>query len=307
MAFFEKIKNGLKKTRDSLTSSINTVLAGFGKVDEELFEELEEVLIMGDLGIDTTEKIITELRKRVADNRVTDPEEVKSLLSDVISDLLVQPEKSFFDVDPSKSMKIIVVIGVNGVGKTTTIGKIASKFGENGNKVLLAAADTFRAAAIEQLEIWADRADCDIVKHAEGSDPGAVVFDSIQAAKARGANVVICDTAGRLHNKKHLMDELAKIFRIIGKEAPDADVESILVLDATTGQNAVVQAEAFSEVGHLTGLALTKLDGTAKGGIVIRISSEMSIPVKLIGVGEQVDDLQEFNASDFAKALLDLQ
>lgn len=302
MAFFSRIKEGLKKTRDSFTNSINAVLAGFGKVDEELFEELEEVLIMGDMGIETTEEVIKQLRERVAQKKIINAVEVKSELKDILASMMIQSEDNFFKV--SNSLKVIVVIGVNGVGKTTTIGKIASKFVASGQKVLMAAGDTFRAAAIEQLEIWAERANCDIVKHAEGSDPGAVVFDAIQAGKARGANVVICDTAGRLHNKKHLMDELAKIFRIINKEAPDSDVESILVLDATTGQNAVSQAEAFSQVTNLTGLALTKLDGTAKGGIAVRISSQLEIPVKLIGVGEQVDDLQEFNAKEFAEALL---
>lgn len=302
MAFFSRIKEGLKKTRDSFTDSINAVLAGFGKVDEELFEELEEVLIMGDMGMETTEEVIKNLRERVAQKRITDPKAVKTELKEVLASMMVQPEQDFFHV--SDNFKVIVVIGVNGVGKTTTIGKIASKFVDSGKKVLMAAGDTFRAAAIEQLEIWAERAKCDIVKHAEGSDPGAVVFDAIQAAKARNADVVICDTAGRLHNKKHLMDELAKIFRIIGREAPNSDVESILVLDATTGQNAVSQAEAFSQVTKLTGLALTKLDGTAKGGIAVRISSQLNVPVKLIGVGEQVDDLQEFDAAAFAEALL---
>lgn len=299
MGFFQKIKDGLKKTRESVMTQINVMINSFTKIDEELFEELEELLIMGDVGMSTAEKICSELRKEVKRKGVTDPALINGMLEEIISSLMNRNEELNISTKPS----IILVIGVNGVGKTTTIGKMAHDLRSKGKKVLLAAADTFRAAAIEQLEIWADRAGTDIVKQQEGSDPAAVVFDAISAAKARGADVIICDTAGRLHNKKHLMDELAKINRIIDRELPDADKEVLLVLDATTGQNAINQAREFQNAAGITGIVLTKLDGTAKGGVVIAISEELDVPVKYIGVGEQIDDLQPFNSAEFAKAL----
>ena len=301
MGLFKKIKEGLKKTRDSVVSQIDSMLKSFTKIDEELFEELTELLVMGDVGIQTAEQITDELRVRVKKEGVKDPQEITKLLQEVIADMLRGDEELKISTKPS----IILVIGVNGVGKTTTIGKLANNLRKQGKSVLLAAADTFRAAAIEQLEIWADRSGCDIVKQNEGSDPAAVIFDAISAAKARNTDVIICDTAGRLHNKKHLMDELAKIGRVIDRELPDADKEYLLVLDATTGQNAVNQAEQFSKATGITGIVLTKLDGTAKGGVVLAIKNGLGIPVKYIGVGEQIDDLQEFVPEDFAKALFD--
>ncbi len=301
MGFFQKIKDGLKKTRDSIVSQIDSMLKSFTKIDEELFEELEELLVMGDVGVPTAEKICEELRERVKQNGVTDPNEIHTLLEDIISEMLSGGEELNISTKPS----IILVIGVNGVGKTTTIGKLANQLRNNGKKVLLAAADTFRAAAIDQLQIWAERSGCDIVKQNEGSDPAAVVFDAISAAKSRNADVIICDTAGRLHNKKHLMDELAKINRVIDRELPDADKEALLVLDATTGQNAVNQAEQFKLATGITGIVLTKLDGTAKGGVVLAIKQGLDVPVKFIGVGEQIDDLQPFDAKSFAKALFE--
>lgn len=301
MGFFDKIKEGLKKTRDSITGQIDSMLNSFTKIDEELFEELEELLIMGDVGAAISAKICEELRVRVKKNGVTDPAEVRGLLQGIVSEMLSGGEELRLTTKPS----VILIIGVNGVGKTTTIGKLAAKLSREGKKVILGAADTFRAAAIDQLQVWADRADVPMVKHAEGSDPAAVVFDTIAAAKARGMDVVICDTAGRLHNKKHLMDELSKISRIIDRELPDCDKEVLLVLDATTGQNAVNQAREFQNAAGLTGIVLTKLDGTARGGVVLPIRQELHLPVKLIGLGEKIDDLQPFEADEFAAALFE--
>lgn len=301
MGFFDKIKEGLKKTRDSITGQIDTMLNSFTKIDEELFEELEELLIMGDVGTTTSAKICEELRVRVKKNGVTNPSEVRGLLQEIVSEMLSGGQELQLTTKPS----VILIIGVNGVGKTTTIGKLAAKLSREGKKVILGAADTFRAAAIDQLQVWADRADVPMVKHAEGSDPAAVVFDTIAAAKARGMDVVICDTAGRLHNKKHLMDELSKISRIIDRELPDCDKEVLLVLDATTGQNAVNQAREFQNAAGLTGIVLTKLDGTARGGVVLPIRQELGLPVKLIGLGEKIDDLQPFEANEFAAALFE--
>lgn len=302
MGLFAKIKEGLKKTRDSVVGQIDSMLKSFTKIDESLFEELEELLVMGDVGIYTAEKICAELRKKVKKEGTTNPQDVHRLLEEIVADMLEGGQELNINTQPS----IILVIGVNGVGKTTTIGKLANNLRRDGKKVLLSAADTFRAAAIEQLEVWAERSGCDIVKQKEGSDPAAVVFDSIQAAKARNADVIICDTAGRLHNKKHLMDELSKIGRIIDRELPDADKEVLLVLDATTGQNAVNQTKEFKNAAGITGIVLTKLDGTAKGGVVLAIKEELDVPVKYIGVGEQIDDLQEFDPKAFAKALFDV-
>ncbi len=299
MGLFSKIKDGLKKTRDAVVGQIDSMLKSFTKIDEELFEELEELLVMGDVGVPTAERICDELRKRVKEEGITDPEKIHTLLEEIVTDMLKGGEELDLSTQPS----IILVIGVNGVGKTTTIGKLANSFTKQGKRVILAAADTFRAAAIEQLDIWAQRSNCEIIKQSEGSDPAAVVFDAISAAKARKADVIICDTAGRLHNKKHLMDELAKINRIIDRELPDAAKEKLLVLDATTGQNAVNQAQQFREATGITGIVLTKLDGTAKGGVVLAIKEGLGIPVKYIGVGEQIDDLQPFDAESFAKAL----
>lgn len=301
MGFFDKIKEGLKKTRDSITGQIDTMLNSFTKIDEELFEELEELLIMGDVGTTTSAKICEELRVRVKKNGLTNPSEVRGLLQEIVSEMLSGGQELQLTTKPS----VILIIGVNGVGKTTTIGKLAAKLSREGKKVILGAADTFRAAAIDQLQVWADRADVPMVKHAEGSDPAAVVFDTIAAAKARGMDVVICDTAGRLHNKKHLMDELSKISRIIDRELPDCDKEVLLVLDATTGQNAVNQAREFQNAAGLTGIVLTKLDGTARGGVVLPIRQELGLPVKLIGLGEKIDDLQPFEADEFAAALFE--
>lgn len=303
MGLFAKIKEGLKKTRDSVVGQIDSMLKSFTKIDEELFEELEELLIMGDVGVATSEKICVELRKRVKKEGVTDPKEVHRLLEETVAEMLEGGQELNISTKPS----IVLVIGVNGVGKTTTIGKLADSLRRSRKKVLLSAADTFRAAAVEQLEIWAQRSRCDIVKQKEGADPAAVVFDSIQAGKARGTDVIIVDTAGRLHNKKHLMDELAKINRIIDRELPNADKEVLLVLDATTGQNAVNQAREFKKAAEITGIVLTKLDGTAKGGVVLSIKEELDVPVKYIGVGEQIDDLQPFVPREFAKALFEVE
>lgn len=301
MGVFKKISEGLKKTRDSIVGTFDQMIKSFTKIDEELFEELEEILIMSDVGATTSQHICETLRKRVKSAGITDPAEVRSLLADIIAEILDGSEELQINTKPS----VILVIGVNGVGKTTTIGKLANNLTQDGKKVILAAADTFRAAAIEQLTIWANRAGVDIVKHEQGSDPAAVVYDSLVAAKARNADVVICDTAGRLHNKKHLMDELAKISRIIKRECPDSDLEVLLVLDATTGQNAVNQARQFKEAADITGIVLTKLDGTAKGGIVIAIREDLNVPVKFIGIGEQINDLRPFDAQEFAKALFE--
>lgn len=301
MGFFEKIKEGLRKTRDALFGKIDQLLKSFTKIDDELFEELEELLVMGDVGMYTAEKICEELKKRVKSEGITDPNEIHRLLEDVITEML----KGGQELDTSTKPSVILVIGVNGVGKTTTIGKLAASFTRQGKRVTLAAADTFRAAAIDQLEIWAERAGADIIKHNEGSDPAAVVFDAISSAKARGSDIIIADTAGRLHNKKNLMGELAKINRIIDRELPDSAKEVLLVLDATTGQNAVNQTKEFKSAAGITGIVLTKLDGTAKGGVVLAIREELDVPVKFIGVGEQIDDLQPFDPEEFARALFD--
>ena len=302
MGFFDKLKNGLTKTRESIAKQVNNVFSVFVKVDDELFENLEEALIMADIGVETSTYIIEKLRDNVKHKHITDGNLVKEELKSIISEILSTLDTT---VDTSTTPSVILVIGVNGVGKTTSIGKIASHYKSMGKKVLLAAADTFRAAAIDQLDIWAQRSGCDIIKHQENSDPAAVVFDACAAAKARGADILICDTAGRLHNKNNLMAELAKINRVIERELPDSARETLLVLDATTGQNAVSQAKLFSEAADITGIILTKLDGTAKGGIVISIAKEQNVPVKFVGVGEGIDDLQEFNSDDFAKAIFE--
>ncbi len=301
MGLFSKIGAGLKKTRDSLVGSVNGMLRSFTRIDEELFEELEEILVMGDVGAATAAHICEQLRRRVKEQGVTDPLQVRALLRQIVAEMLAGGQELRIGTKPS----VILVIGVNGVGKTTTIGKLAARLKNEGKKVILGAADTFRAAAIEQLEIWANRAGVDIVKHTQGADPAAVVFDAVTAAKARGADVVICDTAGRLHNKKNLMDELAKISRIIDRELPDADKEILLVVDATTGQNAVNQARQFKEAAGITGIVLTKLDGTARGGVVLAIREDLQVPVKFIGVGEGIDDLQPFDPEAFAAGLFD--
>lgn len=299
MGIFYRIKEGLRKTRDAIFGRISIMLNAFTKIDEELFEELEELLVMGDVGISTAEKICDELRKRVKQEGITDPQAINGLLAEVITEMLKGGQELQVNTKPS----VILVIGVNGVGKTTTIGKMAARFVREGKRVTLAAADTFRAAAIDQLQIWADRAGADIIKQNEGSDPAAVVFDAISSAKAKGSDIIIADTAGRLHNKKNLMAELEKINRIINRELPDADKEVLLVLDATTGQNAVNQTKEFKTAAGITGIVLTKLDGTAKGGVVLAIREELDVPVKFIGVGEQIDDLQPFNPEEFARAL----
>ena len=298
--FFSRLKSGLGKTRASINDKLDVVLKMFQKVDEELFEELEEALIMADVGVDTSLYIISCLRERVKEKKITEAEDVKAEIQEIISSILCQNDNS---LNIKTSPSIIMVIGVNGVGKTTSIGKLAARLSAEGKKVILGAADTFRAAAIDQLSIWAQKSGIDIIKHQEGSDPASVVFDTIAAAKARGSDIIILDTAGRLHNKKNLMDELSKISRVIERELPDSSRETLLVLDATTGQNAVTQAKLFCESASITGIILTKLDGSAKGGIVLAISHEQNIPVKLIGVGEAIDDLQDFNPSLFASAL----
>ncbi len=299
--FFAKIKAGLNKTRQNIMNGVEQVLKSFTKIDEELFEELEEALIMSDIGVETSVYIIEQVRDIVKTEKISDVTEIKNIIIKVITEML---EKDDTELD-LKSPSVILVIGVNGVGKTTTIGKLTHNFKEQNKKVILAAADTFRAAAIDQLQIWGERSKVDVIKHQENSDPGAVVFDAVQAAKARNADILICDTAGRLHNKKNLMEELRKISKIINREYSEANVEVFLVLDATTGQNALQQAKLFKEVADITGIVLTKLDGTAKGGIIIAIKNELKIPVRYIGVGEGIDDLQKFNASEFSKALFD--
>ncbi|HEX2939093.1 MAG TPA: signal recognition particle-docking protein FtsY [Ruminiclostridium sp.] len=301
MGFFEKIKNGLAKTRDGVMKQVDGVFKSFTKIDEELFEDLEEILVSSDVGVETSEYIISQLRAKVKKEGARDPAEVKNLLREIMTEMLSGGEELNLSTKPS----VILVIGVNGVGKTTTIGKMAADLKSRGKKVILAAADTFRAAAIDQLEIWAQRADVEIVKHMEGADPAAVIFDALNAGRARGADVVICDTAGRLHNKKNLMDELSKIAKVIERELPGAARENLLVLDATTGQNAVNQAKVFKETAGLTGIVLTKLDGTARGGVVFAIKHELSVPVKYVGVGEGIDDLQPFSSKDFVDALFD--
>ena len=299
MGFFDKIAQGLKKTRESMGKRIDEMFHAFSVIDEALFEELEETLILSDVGVATSEKICKELRTRVKKQGVTDPAEVRELLEQIIAEMLAGELELKLSTKPS----VMLVIGVNGVGKTTTIGKLAANLKAQGKNVLMAAADTFRAAAADQLSIWAERAGVELIRQAEGSDPAAVVFDAIAAGKARGSDVIICDTAGRLHNKKNLMDELAKISRIITREAPGCDVEVLLVLDATTGQNALNQAREFQSAAGVTGIILTKLDGTARGGVAIGITGELGIPIKYIGVGEQIDDLRPFEPLEFARAI----
>lgn len=301
--FFSKLVQGLTKTRDNILSGVDQVLKSFTKIDEELYEELEEALIMADIGVATTMEIMEELQDQVTKNKVKDPAALKEMLVNIITGKISQGDHTLNIVKGTPT--VMLVIGVNGVGKTTTIGKLANQLKKEKYKVLIAAADTFRAAAIEQLEIWGDRSGVDVIKHHEGADPAAVIYDALQAAKARKTDILICDTAGRLHNKTNLMKELEKIFRVINREYPDANKEILLVLDATTGQNAISQVKQFKEVADITGIALTKLDGTAKGGIVIGINSSMGIPVKFVGVGEGIDDLQAFNPEEFSKALFD--
>jgi len=301
MGFFDKLKRGLSKTKNSFDEKINSVFSNFRKVDEELLEELEEALIMSDVGAETSVKIISNLRERIKKEKIEDEEGVKNVLRDEIKNILDEVDNTLnLETKPS----IILVVGVNGVGKTTSIGKIANRLKQDGKKVVIAAADTFRAAAVEQLEIWANRAGCEIVKREEGADPASVVFDAIQVTKNNNADVLICDTAGRLHNKKFLMDELVKIKKVIDKELPNSSKEVLMVLDATTGQNAILQVKAFKETVDINGLILTKLDGTAKGGVVVGIVSENKMPVKYVGVGEQSDDMEIFNSDDFVKALI---
>ena len=301
MGFFDKLKSGLGKTKQTINEKINDVFSNFRKVDEELLEELEEALIMSDIGIETSTKIINELRIRVKKENIQDEENVRKALKEEMVKLLdIETPELKLETTPS----VILVVGVNGVGKTTSIGKIANSLRKSGKKVVIAAADTFRAAAVEQIEIWAERANCQLVKKPEGSDPASVVFDAIHVSKEQNADVLICDTAGRLHNKKNLMDELGKINKVINKELPDASKEVLLVLDGTTGQNAIMQVKAFKETTDITGIVLTKLDGTAKGGVVVGIVAENHIPVKYIGVGEQIDDMEVFNSSDFIDAII---
>ena len=302
MGFFDKLKNGLFKTKSAIVDKIENVFKSFTKVDEDLFEELEELLISADVGVSCTEKILENLRESVIDKKIKEPTLVKDELFAILRDMIGEHEPLNLSTKPS----VILVIGVNGVGKTTSIGKIAHDLKEQGKKVVVAAADTFRAAAAEQLTVWCDRAVVDIIKQGAGADPASVVFDAINAVKSRNADVLLIDTAGRLHNKKNLMDELAKIDRVIGRELPDSAKETLLVLDATTGQNAVYQAKEFKEASKITGLVLTKLDGTAKGGIIISIREELGIPVKFIGVGEQIDDMKPFSADEFASALFEV-
>lgn len=303
MGFFSKIKEGLKKTRTSIGDGFNAVFSVFKKVDEDFLEELLELLIMADVGYDTSERIIGELRKKAKLESLNDPESVKKALAQIIAEAMTGENGLNISTSPS----VILVVGVNGVGKTTTIGKLAHRLSESGKKVIIGAADTFRAAAIDQISVWAERSGTDIVRHQDGADPAAVVFDTIAAAKARKADVIVCDTAGRLHNKKNLMGELEKIMRVIDRELPDADKEILLVLDATTGQNAIEQAKDFKEAVGVTGVALTKLDGTAKGGITIAVKDVTGVPVKLVGVGEGIDDLQYFEPDAFAKALVGIE
>lgn len=300
--FFSKLKEGLTKTRDSFVSGVDSIFSGFSEIDDDFYEELEEVLIMADIGVNTTEKIIEDLRQKVKEQHIKEISVCRQLLIDTIKEQMRVDEHAY---DFADQTSVVLLIGVNGVGKTTSVGKLAGQFRDRGKKVVLAAADTFRAAAIEQLTEWANRAGVDIISGQEGGDPAAVVYDAVNAAKARKADVLICDTAGRLHNKKNLMDELGKINRIIEREFPEAKRETLVVLDGTTGQNALVQAKQFNEVTDITGIVLTKLDGTAKGGIAIAIQSEMHLPVKYIGIGEQIDDLQKFDADSFVDALFE--
>ena len=304
MGFFNKLKQSLQKTRNSIDEKINNVFSNFRKVDEDLLEELEEILIMSDFGMETAVNIISELRTKIKKEKIEDEENVKKALKEIIKKILDSQDASLiFDSKPA----IILVVGVNGVGKTTTIGKLANKLTKQGKKVVLAAADTFRAAAVEQLEIWAERSNSIIVKKQEGADPASVVYEAMQKARQENADVLICDTAGRLHNKKYLMDELLKIRRVIEKEFPDTKKEVLMVLDAETGQNAISQVKAFNEITDITGIVLTKLDGTAKGGVVVGIVAENKVPVKYIGIGEQIDDLEEFNSDEFLNAIINIE
>jgi fused signal recognition particle receptor len=300
VGFFGRLVSGLKKTRDNIAAGIDSIFSGFSSIDEDFYEELEEILIMGDIGIDTTMSIIDNLKEKVKEQKIKEPEECRELLIEIIKDQMKVGETAY---DFENRTSVVLMIGVNGVGKTTSVGKLASQLKGQGKKVIMAAADTFRAAAIEQLTEWSNRAGVDIIAQQEGSDPGAVVFDAIQAAKARKADILLCDTAGRLHNKKNLMNELNKINRIIDKEYPEAYRETLIVLDGTTGQNALVQARQFKEAADISGIILTKLDGTAKGGIAIAIQAELGIPVKYIGIGEKIDDLQKFDADAFVNAI----
>ena len=300
ISLFERLKQGLSKAKQGITDRVDQVLKSYTKVDDELLEEIEEILITADVGVDTTMNIIEKLTDAIKTKKITNPQDVKGELKLIIEEILTN-ENSTLDV--SQSPSIIIMVGVNGVGKTTTIGKLASRYKKEGKKVLIAAGDTFRAAAIDQLEVWANRSGVDIIKHQEGADPGAVIFDSIKAAKARDIDLLICDTAGRLHNKANLMNELSKVFKIVDREYPEAKKEVLLVVDATTGQNAVSQAKSFKQVCDITGIVLTKLDGTAKGGVVLAVKSEVDVPVKLIGVGEKMEDLQDFDAKAFSEAL----
>lgn len=302
--FFGKLVAGLQKTRDNIISGMDSIFSGFSAIDDEFYEEIEETLIMGDLGIQTTMSIVEDLRKKVKEQGIKDPSECKELLMESIRDQMDLGENAY---EYENRQSVLLIIGVNGVGKTTSVGKLAGQLKDDGKKVILAAADTFRAAAIEQLTEWANRAGVDIIAQQEGSDPAAVVYDAVAAAKSRRADILICDTAGRLHNKKNLMEELKKINRIIDKEFPEAYRETLVVLDGTTGQNALSQARQFMEVADITGIILTKLDGTAKGGIAVAIQSELGIPVKYVGVGEKIDDLQKFNAEEFANALFHVE
>lgn len=301
MGFFEKIKSGLTKTRKAMESSLGGIFSGFSGIDEEFYEELEESLILADLGVETSVKAVERLRQRVRENRLKDAEEVRSALKDILAEMLDVGDTG---LRASTRPSVVLVIGVNGVGKTTTIGKLANLLRTEGKKVLLCAADTFRAAAADQLEIWAGRSGVDLIRQDEGADPASVVYDAISAARARGSDIILCDTAGRLHNKQNLMNELGKIARIIDRELPDADKEVLLVLDGTTGQNGLIQAKQFKEIAGVTGMVLTKLDGTAKGGIVIAVADTLQIPVKFVGVGEQMDDLMAFQARAFVDALI---
>ena len=301
MGFFDKLKNGLSKTKNSFDEKMNNVFSNFRKVDEDLLEELEEALIMSDVGVETSTMIISNLREKIKKENIRDEEGVKEALRKEIQEIF---DKTDHNLHLETKPSVILVVGVNGVGKTTSIGKIANRLKQDGKKVVVAAADTFRAAAVEQLEVWGNRAGCDIVKREEGVDPASVVYDAIKITKEKNADVLICDTAGRLHNKKYLMDELVKIKKVIDKELPDASEEVLMVLDATTGQNAISQVQAFKDTVNITGIVLTKLDGTAKGGAVIGIVNENNVPVKFIGVGEQIDDMEIFNSEDFVKALI---
>ena len=302
--FFKRLVEGLSKTRENIVSGIDSIFSGYSSIDEDFYEEIEEILVMGDIGINTTTSIIERLKEQVAENHIKDPQECKQLLMDSMKEQMTVGEKAY-EFENRKS--VILVIGVNGVGKTTSVGKLAGKLKDQGKKVIMAAADTFRAAAGEQLTQWANRAGVELIGGQDGADPASVVYDAIAAAKARNADVLICDTAGRLHNKKNLMEELRKIYRIIEKEYPEAFLETLVVLDGTTGQNALAQAKQFHEVANVTGIILTKLDGTAKGGIAVAIESELDIPVKYIGVGETIDDLQKFDANEFINALFNIQ